>query len=205
LDSLEYPADGFLGKLFAPSLFVSYQFVYGVDWEPIKLTGEGSSIEAGLTQIAQRKSGTQPLYIYNFPLDITFRSSNPYGWPKICVAVYKNNGRITVIKGYGWVHVPVAPGRYETVVPLFSPRHSSLARSIFSKFSAPEFIDETFVCQDEGRSVTRVKSEGYVKIKWSVTMKNIQSQGFEFSDLEGIVKDKKYYTLYDAPLQEQNK
>ncbi len=50
--------------------------------------------------------------MWNFPLDVTFKSTNPFGWPQLVVSVYGLDalGR-DVVKGYGSIHLPTAAGR----------------------------------------------------------------------------------------------
>nr|AAX30277.1 SJCHGC02686 protein [Schistosoma japonicum] len=47
----------------------------------------------------------------NFPLDITWRSTNPFGWPQIVLHAYGVDvfGK-DVLRGYGAVHIPVKIG-----------------------------------------------------------------------------------------------
>lgn len=63
----------------------------------------------------------------NFPIDITFKSTNPYGWPRLVLSVYGVDrfGR-DVIRGYGSIHIPAFPGTYTKTVPLFAPKAASL-------------------------------------------------------------------------------
>ena len=52
--------------------------------------------------------------MWNFPLNITFKSTSPHGWPQLVVAVYGPDilGN-DVVRGYGAVHAPLAPGRHK--------------------------------------------------------------------------------------------
>lgn len=73
-------------------------------------------IDNGMSQIA-RTSTCDQSFIWNYPIDITFKSSNPHGWPKLVVSAYTLNFWGTdVVQGYGWVHLPTTPGRYESLV-----------------------------------------------------------------------------------------
>lgn len=46
------------------------------------------------------------------PLEITFKSTNVYGWPQLAVSVYGYDWLGNdVIRGYGGTHVPIFPGR----------------------------------------------------------------------------------------------
>ncbi|KAL0481268.1 hypothetical protein AKO1_012806 [Acrasis kona] len=164
----------------AKNLACSYQFVYGSDWEVVRVTGEGANMETGLTQLSERGAGTRAIYLWNFPLEITFRSTNPYGWPKLCVNVCEGNAK-TTIKGYGWCHVPVNPGRHSNTIRLFKPRNSSIIQGILSSITGktPEFINPTSICEGEGREVTRVQSEGTVRVVFDVMIKDMTKFGFE--------------------------
>lgn len=64
-----------------------------------------------LTPLTQRLSSA-PANAWNFPLDIAFRSTNAFGWPKLTLAVYGPDwfGR-DVVRGYGWAHLPMTPGK----------------------------------------------------------------------------------------------
>ena len=51
--------------------------------------------------------------VWNFPLNITFKSTSPHGWPQLVLAVYGPDilGN-DVVRGYGAVHAPLSPGRH---------------------------------------------------------------------------------------------
>ncbi|XP_054851662.1 B9 domain-containing protein 1 isoform X2 [Eublepharis macularius] len=87
-------------------LYCKYCFVYGHDWAPT------SGLEEGISQITSKNRGYQPNLVWNFPIDITFKSTNPFGWPQIVLSVYGPDvfGN-DVVRGYGAVHVPFTPGR----------------------------------------------------------------------------------------------
>jgi hypothetical protein len=122
-------------------------------------------LDNGISQIA-RKS-TEQVFSWNYPLDITFRSTNVHGWPQVCLSVYGINmwGK-DVIRGYGSTFVPTTPGRHVRYVRLFTPVSSSICRQVTSWLvsNPPEFFDSTFIAQGKGREVTRVQSSGTVKI-----------------------------------------
>ena len=50
--------------------------------------------------------------VWNFPLDVTYKSTNAFGWPQLVVCVYGSDvfGR-DVVKGYGCTHIPTCAGR----------------------------------------------------------------------------------------------
>ncbi len=51
--------------------------------------------------------------MWNFPIDITYKTTNAFGWPQLVVSVYGLDtlGR-DVIKGYGCMHLPTCAGRW---------------------------------------------------------------------------------------------
>jgi len=51
--------------------------------------------------------------VWNFPLDVTFKSTNAFGWPQLVLSVFEVDrlGR-DIIKGYGSIHLPIAAGRF---------------------------------------------------------------------------------------------
>ena len=71
--------------------------------------------------------------VWNFPLDITFRSTSPFGWPQLVVSVYGlDNLGNDVVRGYGAVHVPlVSHSPYATLkIPVFVPESASILQRI---------------------------------------------------------------------------
>ncbi|KPP76166.1 B9 domain-containing protein 1-like [Scleropages formosus] len=143
-------------------LYCKYCFVYGNDWAPT------SGLEEGISQIACRGQGTQPALVWNFPLEITFKSTNPFGWPQIAVSVYgPDTFGNDVVRGYGAVHVPLTPGNW-----LMGRR--------------PEFTDPKVVAQGEGREVTRVRSQGTVTISFNIVTKDMKKLGYDATPSEAL-------------------
>ena len=87
-----------------------------------------------------------------------------------------------VIKGYTSVVVPLQTGAHTiTTTPLYTP----MATTIYNDWmgwlygNPPEFYNAKFVCQGEGRDVTRVRSTGgTVTIRLHVTTKGMQEMGY---------------------------
>lgn len=44
-------------------------------------------LDTGLSQIAQRAGGQDTAVVWNFPIDVTFKSTNAFGWPRIALSV----------------------------------------------------------------------------------------------------------------------
>ena len=45
-------------------------------------------LEDGLTQLSKKSHNRSGAFVWNFPIDVTFKSTNPFGWPKIVLSVY---------------------------------------------------------------------------------------------------------------------
>lgn len=108
-----------------------------------------------MSQIAKRSSGSSSdVLVWNYPLDIMFRSSNVYGWPQLVLGVYGlTMWGSDVIRGYGCTHIPTVPGRYTRYVSLYTPVSSSLCQRITAWLTnnPPEFFDSKFIAQGKGR------------------------------------------------------
>ncbi|XP_049557967.1 B9 domain-containing protein 1 isoform X5 [Orcinus orca] len=101
-------------------LYCKYCFVYGQDWAPT------AGLEEGISQITSKSQDARRALVWNFPIDVTFKSTNPYGWPQIVLSVYGPDmfGN-DVVRGYGAVHVPFSPGRHKKTIPMFVPESVS--------------------------------------------------------------------------------
>jgi B9 domain-containing protein 1 len=108
------------------NLYCKFAVAHGQDWSVIAVRPciacifNLQGVEEGITQQSTKTSilsggdaATPPVNVWNFPLDIAFRSTNAFGWPQIIVSVYGTDllGR-DVVRGYGCVHFPRVPGTY---------------------------------------------------------------------------------------------
>jgi len=95
------------------------------------------------------------------------------------LTVPKGKGDDEVV-GYGWVHVPMQNGRHSIEVPLFRPKSSSMIQKWLAKLSRTpiELIDSKFVTESEGRAVTRMESEGVIRVAFDIIIKDLP-QGFK--------------------------
>ncbi|XP_069838229.1 B9 domain-containing protein 1 isoform X2 [Dendropsophus ebraccatus] len=136
-------------------LYCKYCFVYGHDWAPT------SGVEEGISQIASKNRTANRSIVWNFPIEITFKSTNPYGWPQIVVSVYGPDvfGN-DVVRGYGAVHLPVTPD----IKRLFP----CLSRSLPPSFRSSQ--------------VTRVRSQGFLTLSFSVVTKDLKKLGYTSSN-----------------------
>ncbi|KAJ3088361.1 B9 domain-containing protein 1 [Physocladia obscura] len=155
-----------------------------------------NGLEDGLTQMARTSTTatfSQSMYasgtfsracVWNFPIEISFKSTNAFGWPQLVVCVYglDDFGR-DVIRGYGAIRLPMTPGRHTLYIPTVVPIATSPFHEILSWYTGrlPEYLDHNFIAQGKGREVTRVKSQGALKIVVDVATKNMEIFGFQVS------------------------
>ena len=88
-------------------LYCRLFWVWGQDW--VVTAGQ----EEGVSQVSRRSLDTAARIVWNFPLNITLKSTSPHGWPQLVLAVYGPDllGN-DVVRGYGAVHAPLTPGRH---------------------------------------------------------------------------------------------
>jgi len=153
------------------SLSCKYLWSYGRDWT-VKL-----GTEEAQSQQAEKQPG-DPTIVWNLPIDATFQTTEPFGWPQISLQLYGPDfmGR-TVMRGYGAVHVPTQAGHHEMYVQVFTPKSSSTFQSIQSTLmgTPPEFHNAKFATTGEARCVTRVQSLGTVKVCMDVVLVNMKA------------------------------
>uniref|UniRef100_A0A8C3V314 B9 domain-containing protein 1 n=3 Tax=Passeriformes TaxID=9126 RepID=A0A8C3V314_CATUS len=163
-------------------LYCKFSFVYGQDWVPT------AGLEEGISQITSKSSVLPTTLVWNLPIDITFKSTNPFGWPQIVLSVYGPDffGH-DVVRGYGAVHVPFVPGRHKRTIAMFVPESTSRLQQLTSWFTGrrPEFTDPKVVAQGEGREVTRVRSQGFVTVCFNVMTKDLHKLGYDVGSAQG--------------------
>ncbi|CAI9735167.1 Hypothetical predicted protein [Octopus vulgaris] len=156
-------------------IYCRHCFVYGDDW--IITAG----LEEGITQVTKKSPDRRQVHVWNFPLNITFKSTNPFGWPRIVVHAYGlDTFGNDVVRGYGMCHVPIIPGRHTCCLPMFVPESTSLLQKFTSWLLGrrPEFVDARIVALGEGREVCRVRTQGFVNVTFNVVSKDIKKLGY---------------------------
>ncbi|XP_005399330.1 PREDICTED: B9 domain-containing protein 1 isoform X2 [Chinchilla lanigera] len=148
-------------------LYCKYCFVYGQDWAPT------AGLEEGISQITSKSQDVRRALVWNFPIDVTFKSTNPYGWPQIVLSVYGPDvfGN-DVVRGYGAVHVPFSPGRMFV---------------LGTKGPSP-CLCQSLHLNCRSSQVTRVCSQGFVTLLLSVVTKDMRKLGYDTgpADTRGV-------------------
>lgn len=141
-----------------------------------------AGLDTGLSQTAcKNPSCPYDPVVWNFPIDISFNSTNVFGWPRMAISVYGIDflGR-DVVRGYGSALIPLSNGKHEIEVEMFTPLATSNMNQWVSWLmgNPPEFYDAKFVCQGEGREVSRVQHTGTVTLDLNVITKGMQTFGY---------------------------
>lgn len=163
-------------------LYCRYSFLYGPDWEIV----HGVSI--GLSQIGRQGMFTSNNeewgneIVWNFPIEISFRSTNPQGWPRLVLSIYGFDfmGR-DVVRGYASLLLPVSPGRHTKYLKAYRPVSGSWFVQAVNWLlgTHPEYYDSKMVARGGGRAVTRVvSSDRTVKVNLTVTIKDLSTFGY---------------------------
>ncbi|XP_063720736.1 B9 domain-containing protein 1-like [Symsagittifera roscoffensis] len=157
-------------------LYLKYSFVHGPDWI---IT---SGLEDGISQVSRKSIDDRGLFTWNFPIEATFKSSNPYGWPQLVISCYGTDvfGN-EVVRGYTSCHIPITAGRHRRKLGMFVPQSSSSFQKFLGWFlgKRPEFIDPKVVAHSDGREVTRVRSQGYVGVSFNVITRDMKKLGLD--------------------------
>nr|CAH7749488.1 unnamed protein product [Callosobruchus chinensis] len=144
-------------------------FFSGPDWKII------GGLEAGLSQIAHVAHNGDKV-VFNFPIEIQFKSTNPYGWPQIILSIYKG----MQLAGYGRVHMPIKVGSHELDVALSKPQSSSMLGYIASFFGyQPELLQPKMLATTAGNSLIRMEHAGYARISINMVTQAFQSLGYD--------------------------
>ena len=151
-------------------LYCKFGFYYEGDWKII------SGYCTSITQTCHIE-GVKCAYI-NYPINISFKGENPFGWPQFIIAVYGFNhfGNDTCI-GYGGIHIPTQAGHHVLDIPLFTTRSTSLFDKCIQFFTGlgPELFQTSVIAQNQGRETLFTSSGGSVRIELNVVLSDSSS------------------------------
>ena len=177
-------------------LFISWSIEYGnfVGEEPIKVnyefvSGEKWAKEDGIikgsTQYSCKGEGIYNYYSYGLNFEISYRSTDPFGWPQLvlnCFTVDSKGNQI--VKGYGCVHVPTSTGRHKRKVHIFRPTENS---NLFGKFFGynssnsddknDDKTDPKVISSGQEREISRANCEGFVNVVFQVVFRDVDKFG----------------------------
>lgn len=165
-------------------IYCKYSFVHGQDWAVV------AGNQEGISQMTKKSQDQRRIFVWNLPVNISYKSSNAYGWPQLVVAVYGLDAfGNDVVRGYCAVHVPPIPGMHKRSLNMFVPESSSVVQKFTSWLTGrrPEFIDFRIPARGEGREVTRTASDGTVNVLLDVVTKDLKKLGYDV----GMAEDRR--------------
>ncbi|MCL4157563.1 UNVERIFIED_CONTAM: hypothetical protein GTU68_064107, partial [Idotea baltica] len=111
-------------------------------------------LEEGSSQTTRRSEDERDIFVWNFPLDVTFKASSPFGWPQLVISIYGTDffGN-DVVRGYAVCHLPTFPGRVTKKLTAFAPDSASTLQRFVSLLSGrrPEFVSPKTIARGAGR------------------------------------------------------
>ncbi|CAL4064951.1 unnamed protein product, partial [Meganyctiphanes norvegica] len=158
------------------SLYFYFCYTHGQDWEHV------SGLSEGFSQFTQRSEDERQVYVWNFPLDITYKSTNPFGWPQLILTVFgKDVFGNDVVRGYTCCHLPLTPGYHTRRLSTFVPESASTIQKLMAWLTGrrPEFVDPKIITRGQGREVTRVRSQGEIVVNFNVMLKDMSTLGYD--------------------------
>ncbi|XP_047348692.1 B9 domain-containing protein 1 isoform X1 [Vespa velutina] len=166
----------------ADNAYCKYGFHFGSEWSVV------AGIEEGLTQMCKRSNDPRNVIVWNFPLEITFKSTNPHGWPQLIMSIYGlDMFDHDVIEGYGVCHLPLITGHHEKKVSIYVPQSSSTLQQFAAWLTGkrPELIDPAILASGSGRELTRMKVQGHVILTFNVVLKDFLKLGYNNGENKG--------------------
>ncbi|KAH0545819.1 B9 domain-containing protein 1 isoform X2 [Cotesia glomerata] len=159
--------------------YCKYGYHFGPEWNIV------GGIEEGLTQMSKCSNDARRLTSWNFPLDATFKSTTPHGWPQLVLSVYGLDffGH-DVVRGYGVCHIPFSSGRQESKIPIYVPESSSTLHHFAAWITGkrPELIEPSILASGSGRELTRMKVQGSITASFNVVLKDFHKLGYDNND-----------------------
>lgn len=132
---------------------------------------------AGRSWIAVRHE-EEPFAIWNQPVNISFSSVSVLGWPRIKVEVYEiDDYDRTILGGYGFVYVPVAPGRHKLQCYIARPR-GSLLEEVNGAFLGGHnrYLEPNAVMSPKSRQGHATLSRGVVHLDFHIAVKDFNKE-----------------------------
>ncbi|EEC06461.1 eppb9, putative, partial [Ixodes scapularis] len=147
-------------------------------------------IEEGISQMCKKSKDPRGIFVWNFPLDITFKSCNPYGCKNAMLTLVgaHNHKKILPVQCYSAFTCSLCRySRHRRSMSMFVPESSSLVHKLVGWMSGrrPEFVDPKMVARGEGREVTRMTSDGVVDVIFHVVTKDLKKFGYNVGHADG--------------------
>ena len=126
--------------------------------------------------------------VWAHPVDVHYSVADRIqGWPKFQIQVFQEDayGRNELV-GYGFVHVPTAPGIHEVQCSCWRPMSPKWDDEVQAFFVGgnPLLKSEDLIATNIDRYKLRTRSSGRVSFKLQVMLKGFSKYGFQFAKVE---------------------
>jgi B9 domain-containing protein 1 len=158
---------------------VNYEFVSGEKW------AKEDGLTKGSTQYSCKGEGIYNYYSYGLNFEISYRSTDPFGWPQLvlnCFTVDLNGNEI--VKGYGVVHVPTSTGRHKRRIHIFrATENSNFFGKLFGYNSSnsdeknDDKTDPKVISSGQEREISRANCEGFINVVFQVVFRDVDKFG----------------------------
>ncbi|KNC46775.1 B9 domain-containing protein 2 [Thecamonas trahens ATCC 50062] len=163
------------------SLFCKWSLEVGASGAVIGRGGEGGEAYAaaeGWRKISGTTSGRTQVdapaddapTVWAHPFDVHYALSTVVGWPRLKVEVWHQDryGR-DELYGYGFVHLPTAPGAHELDIATWRPARSWWdSLKAFFLGGSPELVNDDVVTAPLDRFNLQTESMGFVHVSVNV-------------------------------------
>ncbi|SPP82979.1 B9 domain-containing protein 1 [Drosophila guanche] len=165
-------------------VFLRYELVAGPDWQL------ASGPQHGLTQLATNKSGhfNEPI-VFNMPIEVTYKSTSPFGWPQLLVSVFGRSGmgRESLL-GYANIHLPVFGSRPTTdqntilEAPILMPKCPNMFADVTSWLlrREPELKDPKVLLNSMKCKGLSMESYGSLEFQLHTIMRGARKLGYNW-------------------------
>ncbi|XP_045448659.1 B9 domain-containing protein 1 [Melitaea cinxia] len=165
----------FPAGVFDDNLYIQYEIVWGLDWNPI------SGLCSGTSQMA--RSGSDPeKVIFNMPVEMVLGSTNVFGWPQIVVTVRAQNFFSgDTLRGYALFFLPPVSGTHELTAPLMRPRSATALGEWIAWLTGrtPELAEPRMLASGKENYLLKTESYGHVKLKMTMVSKDLRKLGYD--------------------------
>ena len=158
---------------------INYEFVSGEKW------AKEDGLIKGFTQYSCKGEGIYNYYSYGLNFEISYRSTDPYGWPQLvlnCFTVDSDGNEI--IKGYGCVHVPTSTGRHKRKINIFRATENESFCGKFFGYNASSNDDKNndvsepkVIASGKEREISRANCEGFINVTFQVVFRDVDKFG----------------------------
>ncbi|XP_059608388.1 B9 domain-containing protein 1 [Phlebotomus argentipes] len=162
------------------AVYCRYEILAGPDWELV------SGARTGITQSCSASRQRFQEISFNMPLEFTYKSTNPFGWPQIVVSFWGSNLWGTeVCRGYARLHIPLPErGKHRKIqAPIVTPKPMDLCTQIMAWITdwAPELRDPSVLASGNRTKGIHTESYGHLQASFDVLTRGSEALHLEWS------------------------